>query len=145
LGLPQIVPDKGDAIKQAANQLASAADADVYLYNGETRRPSDEEVLCCCMDRKRRKNAILILVTEGGDPDAAYRIARCFQEHYELFTCIVPGYCKSAGTLITIGAHELVMTDGGELGPLDIQDVKERRIVGESIGPDRCGGVECSS
>jgi ClpP class serine protease len=80
------------------------------------------------MDRKRRKNAILILVTEGGDPDAAYRIARCFQEHYELFTCIVPGYCKSAGTLITIGAHELVMTDGGELGPLDIQMSKKDEL-----------------
>ena len=128
MGLSQLVPDKEEMIKQAANELARVADADIYLYNGETRRPSDEQVLRCCIARKRRKNAILLLVTEGGDPDAAYRIARCFQEHYTIFTCIVPGYCKSAGTLITIGAHELVMTDGGELGPLDIQMSKKDEL-----------------
>jgi len=31
------------------------------------------------------------------------------------------GYCKSAGTLIALGADEIVMSDFGELGPLDIQ------------------------
>jgi hypothetical protein len=67
-------------------------------------------------------------VTEGGDADAAYRIARSFQDHYERFICIVPGYCKSAGTLILIGAHELVMTDFGELGPLDVQMAKKDEL-----------------
>jgi hypothetical protein len=128
MGSPQIVPDRDTLIKEAANALAQASDADVYLYNAEIRRPSDDNVLGCCLDRKRRSNASLILVTEGGDPDAAYRIARCFQAHYERFICIVPGYCKSAGTLITVGAHELVMTDGGELGPLDIQMSKKDEL-----------------
>ncbi|MGB8097085.1 MAG: hypothetical protein WCF17_08015, partial [Terracidiphilus sp.] len=71
---------------------------------------------------------MLILVTEGGDPDAAYRIARCFQSCYEKFTCVVSGYCKSAGTLITTGANELVVTDAGELGPLDIQMSKKDEL-----------------
>jgi hypothetical protein len=128
MGSPQVVPDREALIKEAANALAAAADADIYLYNAEIRRPSDDAVLGCCLDRKRRSNAFLILVTEGGDPDAAYRIARCFQDHYERFTCIVPGYCKSAGTLITIGASELVMSDGGELGPLDIQMSKKDEL-----------------
>jgi hypothetical protein len=69
-----------------------------------------------------------VVVTEGGDADAAYRIARSFQDHYDKFTCIVSGFCKSAGTLILTGAQELVMTDFGELGPLDVQMAKKDEL-----------------
>lgn len=54
----------------------------------------------------------------------AYRISRCFQSCYEKFTVVVAGWCKSAGTLICIGASEIVMGDMGELGPLDVQLAK---------------------
>ncbi len=49
------------------------------------------------------------MVTEGGDADPAYRIARCLQDHYDRFSLFVSGYCKSAGTLVALGAHELQM------------------------------------
>ena len=65
----------------------------------------------------------------GGDPDAAYRISRALQEHYERFICMVPGYCKSAGTLIAVGAHEMVFTGVGELGPLDVQMSKRDDLI----------------
>jgi Serine dehydrogenase proteinase len=116
------------ALKEAAEAVASESDADIYLYNSPIERPYDEEVISSCCTRKRRKNAFLILVTEGGDADAAYRIARSFQDHYEKFTCVVPGYCKSAGTLILTGSHVLVMTDFGELGPLDVQMAKKDEL-----------------
>lgn len=66
----------------------------------------------------------LFLTTRGGDPDAAYRIARTLQQRYQHIRIAVPSRCKSAGTLIVIGAHELAMGDLGELGPIDIQVVK---------------------
>lgn len=69
-----------------------------------------------------------MLVTTGGDPDAAYRIARCLQTNYERFLLYVSDYCKSAGTIIALGAHELVMSDHGELGPLDVQMFKKDEI-----------------
>ena len=71
---------------------------------------------------------LFILVTEGGDADACYRIAKCLQESYESFTCVVGGYCKSAGTLMALGANALVMGDYGELGPLDVQMSKEDEL-----------------
>ena len=37
----------------------------------------------------------------------------------------VSGYCKSAGTLVATGAHKLIMSDHGELGPLDVQMSKK--------------------
>ena len=48
-------------------------------------------------------------------------MARCLQSNYERFTVVIDGLCKSSGTLIALGAHELVMTAYAELGPLDIQ------------------------
>lgn len=62
-----------------------------------------------------------MLCTYGGDPNAAYRIARCLQQTYKHFTVAVAGFCKSAGTLLLLGANSLVLLDKAELGPLDIQ------------------------
>src|SRR5580704_996417 len=115
-------------VTEAANKLAEATNSDIFFYNSEIYRPFDDELVCACTGRRRRTNALLLLVTEGGDPDAAYRIARCFQMHYEKFVCIVAGYCKSAGTMIVTGAHELVMADNGEIGPLDIQLAKKDEL-----------------
>jgi hypothetical protein len=131
MSAPQPVPDREELIKQAANVLAEEQNVDVFFYNSEIARPYDEEIIALCDSRNRRDDAVLILCTEGGDPDAAYRIARCFQNYYRKFTCIVAGYCKSAGTLVTVGAHELVMGAAGELGPLDIQ-MSKRDELGES-------------
>jgi hypothetical protein len=37
---------------------------------------------------------------------------------------IISGSCKSAGTIVATGADEIVMSDNGELGPLDVQMTK---------------------
>lgn len=68
------------------------------------------------------KHCYFIMRTYGGDPDAGFRIARALGHYYpEGVTMMVPSFCKSTGTLIAIGAKELVIFDSGELGPLDIQ------------------------
>lgn len=121
-------------IQQAADAVAAAVDADVLLLNGPMARPLDFQIIDLCASRARRANVILVLVTEGGDADPAYRIARCLQEHYDRFSLFVSGYCKSAGTLVALGAHEIVITDHGELGPLDVQMSKE-----DELGATRSG------
>ena len=64
-----------------------------------------------------------MMTTSGGDLEAAYRITRCIQDRYAggnvfLFT---NSLCKSAGTLVALGANVLIMSDHAELGPLDTQ------------------------
>jgi membrane-bound ClpP family serine protease len=54
-------------------------DADVIFYNGPIGRPFDQLLIDACISRARRENVVLMLITEGGNPDAAYRIARCLQ------------------------------------------------------------------
>ena len=85
---------------------------------------------------KRNNNVVLILTTYGGDPDAAYRIARFLKHHYQKFILFVFGPCKSAGTLIALGADEIIMSTFGELGPLDIQLAKEDEFTSTASGLD---------
>jgi len=116
--------------REICAKVAQSLEADVLLYNGPILRPFDVGFHAKCRTRpSRAKNVLLVLVTEGGDPDAAYRMSRCLQEHYEQFFCMVSGWCKSAGTLITVGAHELIFTAGGELGPLDVQMSKRDDLM----------------
>jgi hypothetical protein len=115
-------------LKKAAQAVGEQHDADVLFLSGDIERPVDDKLITRVSRRKRRANVVLVLVTPGGDADAAYRIARCLQDHYEKFIALVPGWCKSAGTMCVLGAHELVMTDCAELGPLDVQVFKKDEL-----------------
>lgn len=116
------------ALIGAAVAVTDASDSDVFLLNARFRDDIHEVVTELVLSRKRRRNVVLVIVTEGGDPDIAYRIARVFQDKYEKFVAIVSGWCKSAGTLCVLGANEVAFGDFGELGPLDIQYSKRDEI-----------------
>ena len=97
---------------------------DAFYYSGAIMRGLDRyfiDHVLAKQDTSGTDKAILVLVTPGGDPNAAYKISRCFQETYDHFTVIIPDICKSAGTLLAVGAEELVFGPYGELGPLDVQ------------------------
>jgi len=113
----------------AANALSAKLGADVIFFNGDLHWTSSQAFLKACKARKQKKpDALFVLVTSGGNPKAAYRMARCLQRSYTKFWIFVPGWCKSAGTLIASGAHEIYMSDGAELGPLDIQLSKKDEV-----------------
>lgn len=106
---------------KAAGEVADTTDTDVLVYSGSIERGHDDKLLDLLMGMRHRRNVLLLLCSNGGNPDAAYRMARGLQNCYEKFTVLLAGRCKSAGTLMVLGAHEIVMTDHAELGPLDIQ------------------------
>jgi hypothetical protein len=109
---------------ELVRKITAKIEADVFLYNGEITGGADLKFIDCIYKNKRSPKALLLLTTYGGDPDAAYRICRYFQDHYEHLTVLIGGRCKSAGTLIAVGAAELAFAPYGELGPLDIQLTK---------------------
>ena len=114
--------------------VSKESKADVWFYSGPIERgqlrPLDE----WCRSHQKQKNVFLILSTYGGDPHVAYRIGRCLQNHYESVSICVNGPCVSAGTLLALAAHEIVMTDVGTLGPLDIQLAKEDELFESMSG-----------
>ena len=61
----------------------------------------------------------LVLYTRGGETLSAWTLAnllRTFCDHLEV---IIPAKCHSAGTLLCLGADNLVMTKQATLGPID--------------------------
>lgn len=111
-----------DCIKGISEDL----DADILLYSADISEDNADKLIEIVRTKASRKdNVALILATYGGDPDSAFRITRFLKEAYKKFTLFVFGYCKSAGTLVAIGADEIVMSDFAELGPLDVQVLKE--------------------
>lgn len=91
---------------------------------------------------QRFKKCTVFLTSYGGDPHAAFRIARCLRHHYSEVRLAVPSYCKSAGTLIAIGANELAIGDLGELGPLDLQVIKPNEVMERGSGLDYMQGMQ---
>ena len=63
----------------------------------------------------------LILATPGGDGETAVRLARSAQARCREFTVIVPDQAKSAGTILALGAHHILMGPTSDLGPIDPQ------------------------
>lgn len=123
--------DDADVIQQLAD--ANLLGSDVFIYNGDIH-PALHKLLRPHIGATESKRAFLLLTTPGGDADAAYRVARHFQEAYDEFVVGVWGSCKSTGTLMAIGATELVIAPCGELGPLDVQVFSPDEFVRRSSG-----------
>lgn len=141
-----------DPFEKLVKRVSDHYESDIILYIGPIERPYDDFFIKRVSDFREKQetklsNVILILTTLGGDPHAAYRMARCLQEQYETvateglgppsqtkakgkFRLFVDSRCKSAGTILAAGANILVMSEYGELGPIDVQ-VRKGDEIGE--------------
>lgn len=63
----------------------------------------------------------LMLVSPGGNGEAAVRLVRSMQARCRELTVIIPTEAKSAATLLCLGAHHIVMAPFSDLGPVDPQ------------------------
>ncbi|MCD8208556.1 MAG: ATP-dependent Clp protease proteolytic subunit, partial [Bacteroidales bacterium] len=61
----------------------------------------------------------LYLYTRGGDVSAAWTIVNLLKLFCKELQVIIPRKGQSAGTLISLGANEIVMTKQATLGPVD--------------------------
>jgi hypothetical protein len=127
--------DKKKKIAAAAEGISAGEDCDILFFNYGMEIGLHYHFQDFLKGRRRKKtNLILIVTTEGGDPDSTYRIARCLQRHYTQITIVVAGWCKSAGTLLCIAGNKLIVADTGEMGPLDIQIAKFDELGERSSG-----------
>jgi len=109
--------------------------ADIFIYVGFLSRPYDEIFINLCnKENKKHKKACLLLATFGGDAAAAYRISRQLKRVYDCYSVYIHTICKSAGTIVAIGATEIIMSELGELGPLDVQLQKTDELGERSSG-----------
>jgi hypothetical protein len=107
---------------EIASRISVEREADIIFVNGAMKGPLDAEFASLLDGRiEKHKKVYVILVTEGGQGDVAYRACRALQMAYEHISVVVSGWCKSAGTLFCVGAHEIILGPNGEMGPIDVQ------------------------
>jgi hypothetical protein len=61
----------------------------------------------------------LFLYTRGGATESVWPMITSIREHCSRLSVLVPFRAHSAGTLLCLGADEVVMADGAELSPID--------------------------
>lgn len=124
----------GDKMTEAVRTLVENQPRHYYLVNGEIDFALADRFVA--LVKEKRDDSVsdcgLVLTTDGGDPDAGFRLMRVIKRYYRNCTIYVLGRCKSTGTLIALGADEVVMDDYGEFGPLDIQLAKDDEMISTS-------------
>jgi hypothetical protein len=70
----------------------------------------------------------LILETPGGSGEVAEDIVRALRSQYDDVAVIVPGWAKSAGTIIAMSADEILMDATSGLGPIDAQILWQSKV-----------------
>ncbi len=103
---------------QLAAHVGAEYQADVIVFHGAIGHGGADNLIRIAKRPNRRKNVLLLLTTRGGSADAAFRMARCLQTHYGKLILSIHDACRSAGTLVAIGADEIVLSDFGQFGPL---------------------------
>lgn len=63
----------------------------------------------------------VLLASPGGDGETAIRMVRSMQARCSELAMIIPDMAKSAATLMCLGADQIIMGPGGDLGPVDPQ------------------------
>src|SRR6188472_688637 len=103
--------DAGDLaeLRSLTTQLGQMRQADILVYSGEITRPDGGQAALWRRGGARRSTCLLVLSTLGGSPEAAYRLARTLLRTYSRLTLLVDDFCKGAGMLLALAAHELVM------------------------------------
>ena len=128
---------KMEQFKMLVDGIADNTDTDFFLYSESIYDAQvDRFITSLSGVKNKRTNAALILCTNGGSADAGYQLARCIKKSYKKFTLYVFGNCKSAGTLIAVGADDIVMSSWGQFGPLDVQLADKDEFYGQTPALD---------
>lgn len=113
--------------KAAIQRLEAVRNSRVICYLTSDRPNADatiqKDVIPLLFDHLRRIGTVerldLLLFTTGGDTLAAFGIGRLLREFCKHLGVLVPLRCHSAGTLLALGANEIMMTRGATLSPID--------------------------
>jgi ClpP class serine protease len=80
-------------------------------------------------DADPREDLHVLLHSPGGDGEIAIRLVRAAQSRCRELTVIIPDMAKSAATLLTLGAHHIMMGPASDLGPIDPQFFINNELV----------------
>jgi hypothetical protein len=116
-------------LKEASKRLSALRDSAVLaiVLPQESMQPQHVVKVHECLESRFFPQIDLVLHSGGGDINTAYQIAELLRTHAKKLNAIVPMYAKSAATLLTLAADQIVMGEMAELGPLDTQILERQR------------------
>ncbi|MFA5560614.1 MAG: hypothetical protein WC964_02420 [Acholeplasmataceae bacterium] len=91
------------------------------------------------------KRVSLILHTLGGNTLAAWNIVNMIREYTDYLEVIVLNKARSAGTLISLGANTIIMTNQSTLGPIDPSLTTPLNPVDPNSNPKRLVPISVES
>ncbi len=80
---------------------------------------------------KETKDLDFLIVSHGGDALVSWRIVSLLREQFTKVAALVPYCAYSAATLLVLGADEIFMHPFSNLGPVDPQLTRKRRLPGK--------------
>jgi ClpP class serine protease len=115
--------------KKQLERIAKMRGSDVLVYaadltKGKASITVDYSDLLPITDQLANlsgKKLDFILETPGGSGEVAEDIIRLLRAQYDTVSVIVPGWAKSAGTIIAMAGDEILMGTASALGPIDAQ------------------------
>ncbi len=120
--LDQVISHQRSQIAGLIKGIEKERDSSVIIYFSRNLLNSNEvtNFYQLFSGNKKFKNLDLILHSNGGISDDAFKMCRLCRQHTEnKFGVLVPYRAKSAATLVALGADELVMGPASEIGPVD--------------------------
>lgn len=119
-------PSQRQILRQKIQAIEARYGRRVFLFVGPIRGGLARHVLNEC--RRALKGCDpeetmidVILHSGGGSADDAYHAALVLRRYSKHVRVCVPLYAKSAATLFSLSADEIMMSEIAELGPLDAQ------------------------
>lgn len=112
--------------------LIYAVDMDKSSLQGQadiSLSMSDYQVIHEILRHYKGNSVDIYLETPGGSGEATEEIVEFLHKKFETVDFVIAAEAKSAGTLMTMSADEIYMTDSGSLGPIDAQVKIGRSIV----------------
>jgi hypothetical protein len=117
------------SLQEMIAELESLRKSRVILYIGQdrgqfTHRISEDDVsvlFACLREREEVERLDLVLHTTGGSISTAHWLCHLLHSYGKHLSVLVPAKARSAGTLLCLGAHEIVMGPFAQLGPIDPQ------------------------
>jgi len=108
-------------------QLEEMRDSRLLVYTTSTRQNLETQIASDILPMftehldkiKKARKISLFLYTNGGNTLTAWSLVNLIRSFCDEFEVIIPANCFSSGTLICLGANNIVMTKQATLGPID--------------------------
>lgn len=116
-----VASEQDKTVAERLVEIANATGNAVLALNADIGPDSFTKVVSALGNIGTQKALSLILNSDGGYIDDAFRIAKAIRASCTELEVIVPARAKSAATLIALSADRILFGKFGELGPLDPQ------------------------